>query len=122
MLGPPPRPPAFSDGPTTSGPSGSSDKAELPGRRVSEEFCADLCTLNPALYQSGLGDDHVGASPITDDAYLFLSRVKSLPAANYSDRHCCPFTDDACCALPLAGVNLLGQYLLQAYTPVGCVR
>ncbi|GMN55562.1 hypothetical protein TIFTF001_024675 [Ficus carica] len=72
----------------------------------------------------GLGIGHVDDPPAADATHLLLSPVKSPPAANHSDGHCCPFTGDAHGTLPLTvqglgprGVHLLGQYLLQAYVP-----
>ncbi|GMN24546.1 hypothetical protein TIFTF001_050330, partial [Ficus carica] len=64
----------------------------------------------------GLGIGHVDDPPAADATHLLLSLVKSPPAANHSDGHCCPFTGDAHGALPLTVqglgprcVHLLGQ-------------
>ncbi|GMN23398.1 hypothetical protein TIFTF001_040454 [Ficus carica] len=43
----------------------------------------------------GLGIGHVDDPPAADATHLLLSPVKSPPAANHSDGHCCPFTGDA---------------------------
>ncbi|GMN70978.1 hypothetical protein TIFTF001_055497 [Ficus carica] len=64
----------------------------------------------------GLGIGHVDDPPAADATHLLLSPVKSPPAANHSDGHCCPFTGDAHDTLSLTvqglgprGVHLLGQ-------------
>ncbi|GMN74555.1 hypothetical protein TIFTF001_053881 [Ficus carica] len=64
----------------------------------------------------GLGIGHIDDPPAADATHLLLSPVKSPPAANHSDGHCCPFTGDAHGTLPLTvqglgprGVHLLGQ-------------
>ncbi|GMN58479.1 hypothetical protein TIFTF001_027582 [Ficus carica] len=66
----------------------------------------------------GLGIGHVDDPPTADATHLLLSPVKSPPAANHSDGHCCPFTADAHGTLPLTaqdlgpcGIHLLGHFL-----------
>ncbi|GMN48427.1 hypothetical protein TIFTF001_017594 [Ficus carica] len=66
----------------------------------------------------GLGIGHVDDPPAADATHLLLSPLKSPPAANHSDEHCCPFTGDAHGTLPLTvqglrprGVHLLGHFL-----------
>ncbi|GMN55707.1 hypothetical protein TIFTF001_024822 [Ficus carica] len=76
-------------------------------------------TFIPGPYSAnnpGLGIGHVDDPPAADATHLLLSPVKSPPAANYSDGHCCPFTGDAHGTLPLTvqglgprGIHLLGQ-------------
>ncbi|GMN29449.1 hypothetical protein TIFTF001_044354 [Ficus carica] len=77
----------------------------------------------------GSGIGHGNTPPTADAAHLFLSYVKSPPAANNSDMHCCPFAGDVHSTLPpivlglgTRGADLLDQWLLQAYEPTGHPR
>ncbi|GMN59472.1 hypothetical protein TIFTF001_028562 [Ficus carica] len=77
-------------------------------------------TSTPGPYSAsnpGLGIGHVDDPPAVDATHLLLSPVKSPPAANHSDGHCCRFTGDTHGTLPLTveglrprGVHLLGQH------------
>ncbi|GMN30718.1 hypothetical protein TIFTF001_041495 [Ficus carica] len=71
-------------------------------------------TSIPGSYSAsnpGLGIGHVEDPPAADATHLFLSPVKSPPAANHSDRHCCPFTGDAHGTLPLT-IQGLGPHTI----------